>query len=190
MIHRPVISKSLLQINMNRSLKSFGLIEAMISTFIILLFVSAIAFLSVKMVINYKKSISEDNAKKIAEEFLSRTEVLREFNRVSFDNGNDIGKIPISCFDSSKSISCQNFILDDFPLAEYPFGNFIRPGSDQYLEVNRDFIAGEKQKSYGYKINSKVVDISEDKKNVEIKIIWEDNGQKSFSTSFHFNNLK
>ena len=163
----------------------------MISTFIILLFISAIAFLSVKMVINYKKSISEDTAQTIAKEFLSRLEVLRKFNRISFDNADsDLRKIPVSCFDSRKSLSCQDFIFDDFPLGEYPFKSLIRPGSNEYLQVSQDFIAGRKQKSYGYKINSKVIDISESKKNIELKIIWEDNGQKSFSTSFHFNNLK
>lgn len=184
-------------------LKSFGLIEAIIGSAIVIIFVVAMAYVSVRANQILIESKHRQVAQKISDDFFSRIFMLRDSGRISFKQGklnNQV--IPINCFSTDSSENCKSTLLDSYPQNQAPFFDMISNQSvGSYKLFKSEYLAPDEAKSDFYKIKVQVdktscgkdkdIEISpESCRNVNLEIIWqESSGLKKFTVDQYIADL-
>ncbi len=156
-------------------LKSFGLVEAVIATAILLLFVTGIFYLSAKSTLRLGHYERTNVASVFAEDFFSRIDVLKSSERMTFKKQDSSGQISIECFDSSKANDCLSQIALGFPLDLYPFRDLVEPSKDEFLRLKN---IDPKSGGVDYKMKSVVAKSSKNQWRIDLEIIWQHNGKK------------
>lgn len=159
-------------------LKSFGLVEAIIATGILLLFITGIFYLSAKGAQRTSQYERNAIALKITEDFFSRVEVLDKSGRINYGSGDSKDKIPVSCLESSKSFDCLNELPKTFPLDLYPFHDMTTASKGDYLELKN---IEESMQKNAYKIQTSLIKAG-DQYLINLSIKWE-HARKSESLS-------
>ena len=155
--------------------KSFGLIEAIIATAILLLFITGIFYLSAQSAKIYSKTTKQENANLIARDFFDRIEILRDSGRLTFSDSSSSGQISVSCFESEKASDCLSALPSDTELELYPFKTLFANGKDGYWLIKPE--AFKNIDLSNYKIKSTIKDLSSLEKEVKIEVKYEFNGR-------------
>lgn len=139
-------------------LKSFGLIEAILGSAIIIIFAVAMSLLSAKSAKTVDDSEGKQAASLIAQDFISRVIFLKNIGRISFnDSKNSSQVISIDCFSSDKGEQCKDQIMDAYPQNQFPFFDMISGQSyGNYRIVKDDYLKKKKVENNNFKIKSKI----------------------------------
>lgn len=169
-------------------LKCFGLIEALIGSAILIIFIVALALLGTKSMHLLTEIQHRQEAQKIAEDFYSRAQLLRDLGRLSFKDDAQEG-LSIDCFASDKANSCLSKILNAYPQNLFPYFDMINPLGDLSLkEIKKDYLSADGI-SDDYQIKAEVSSFecpkeskkSSDCRLLKLVIFWQEkSGQKSF----------
>ena len=166
--------------------KSFGLIEAIISSGIIIIFVVAMAFVSVKANKIAEESKHTQVAKMIATDFFERFFMLRDTGHVTFSSSQDNQVISVECFATDKAENCKNNILDAYPQNKAPFFDMISGESfGSYKFIAHDYLAADELNDDFFKIKTQVSRAECGKQNnlkipssqcriISLEIIWQE----------------
>jgi hypothetical protein len=139
-------------------LKSFGLIEAILGSAIIIVFAVAMSLLSAKSKKTVNDSKTKQEAELIAEDYISRITLLRNVGRVTFDQSKDSSQVvSIDCFASDKGEGCKNQIMDAYPQNQFPFFDMVSDQSyGNYKIVKEEYLKKKKIENKNFKLKSKI----------------------------------
>lgn len=182
--------------------KSFGLIEAIISSGIIIIFVVAMAFVSVKANQIAEESKHTQVAKMIASDFFERVFLLRDTGHVTFSSSKDNQVIPIECFATDKAESCKSNTLDAYPQNKAPFFDMISNQTfGSYKMIVKNYLVADELKDDFFKIKTEVNQTDCGKqnnlkipasqcRNISLELIWQEpSGVKKYQENQFVGNL-
>ena len=119
--------------NSCHKLKSFGIVEAVISSMIVIIVLSAAVFLSMSATKTTEVNSSYNQAQHIADLILERLQLIKSNGRLYFD---DVSRgqetVSIDCFDTNRFSGCLSGMSEDYPLDQFPYRN-LAVGSDGYI---------------------------------------------------------
>lgn len=155
-------------------LKSFGLVEAIIATAIIMLFLTGMFYLSAQASRTIARSSQEDLARVYAQDFISRVDVLNSAGYLEFKSNQSQEKIPMSCLETARALECQGKILAEMPKNLYPFGSLVEASSQEYSPIlkSEDKVVG------GYKLKTTVEKQANEVWKLSLQLIWNEKGYK------------
>lgn len=170
-------------------IKSFGLIEAMIASCIIIIFITGISLLSVRFAVSNLNLNSNEVNSRISREFFHNIDLLNLSEKISYDNNySDSTKLPVECFDFKKALKCKNFIMDAYPLNQFPYLEMTKfELEDGYYKIKDDYFGNFKNEN-NYRIKASVREGREDKSfYVDLEIAYEDlKKERKFLISRYF----
>jgi hypothetical protein len=155
--------------------KSFGLIEAIIATAILLLFVTGIFYLSAKTAQIYSNAIRQENANLIADDFFKRIDILQASGRLGFDGTIGSRKIDISCLDSFNAVDCLGSLGEGYEINLYPYKSLTEATREGSFKIRPDAFAGVDLSSY--EVSSKVKELSKLEYEVQLNIEYKLGGK-------------
>jgi hypothetical protein len=174
-------------------LKSFGLIEAILGSAIIIIFAVAMSLLSAKSLKTVTDITYEQAASLVAKDYLARIYLLRNTGRLSFKRpSEDSQVIPVDCFSTDEGNSCKSRIMDSYPQNRFPFFDMISDQSlGNYMKINADYLKNKKITGVEFNIKAKIDQdgckkiekMERECREVYIEIIWDQKGKTHvFST--------
>ena len=149
--------------------KSFGLIEAIISTAIMLLFITGIFYLSAKSVKIHSKYLRQEFVTNVSKDFFSRAKILQKSGYLNFSGQTNSHQISLDCFDSSKALDCLGSLSYDSSLDLYPFKDLIKATHDEYLKIDDSKYFNSALRAYNFRVKSKLSDAGDGKKIIELE---------------------
>ena len=162
-------------------LKTFGLIEAIAGSAILIIFAVAIGLVSTKSAGILDEAKHRQFASKIAQEFIFRTELLSQAGILTTAGTAQNMKIPIDCLSSDKGKLCKAEILNAYPQNLFPFFDIVSDEADgnHYL-ISSDYLKSSGIDKDFYKFRSKIenCDHFSSCKKIKIEIVWTYKGQQ------------
>jgi len=183
-------------------LKSFGLIEAIIGSAIVIVFVVAMALLGANANRVVGENAHRQVAEKIADDFISRIFLLKAVGRVSFGDTDQASQvISVDCFSTEKGESCKKTIMDAYPQNQFPFFDMVSTqSSGSYKSINNNYLKLENLADNFFKIKTEVKKAScdtsdnsivdkSDCRQVYLEIYWnEPDGIRTYSVNQYLTN--
>jgi len=128
----------------NRKIKSFGIVEAVISSLVVIIVLSAAVFLSMSATKTTEVNSSYSEAQHISDLILERIQLIKSNGRLYFDkdDSREPDMISIDCFGTSEYLRpgsvCQRRNMDEYPLDQFPYLN-LSLESDSYVVAPEDW---------------------------------------------------
>lgn len=170
-------------------IKSFGLIEALIASCIVIIFITGVSLLSVRFAVSNLSLKSNEITSKISRDFFHNIDLLNLSEKISYENNySDSTRLPVECFDFNKALKCKNFIMDAYPLNQFPYLEITKfELEDGYYKIKDEYFSNQKNEN-NYRVKASVRQGGVDKSfYVDLEIAYEDlKKEKKFLISRYF----
>ena len=148
--------------------KSFGLVEAIISTAIMLLLITGVFYLSAKANFNHSKYLRQEFVTNVANDFFSRVDVIQRAGYLTFGQSSGSDQISVDCLNSSRALDCLGSLSNDSVVRLYPYNDLAKPTGDEYFAISKQKYYNSSLESSKFSMKSIVTDAGQGEKMVEL----------------------